>query len=299
MDRLSTLYALVRVIDTGSFSAAARQLRIGQPAVSKAIAQLERRLGVPLLLRSSRKLTPTGAGRQFCEHARRAIEEVEEAEHTARGTAAGLSGTLKFAAAVTFARLHVMPRLPAFLADHPALRVEAILDDRPVDLIEQGVDVALRLGRLVDSSHVARRIGRCRHLVVGSPSYFEHAGKPARPSDLSGHRGVVYGNAVAGAWRFTKGGREESVRLPEHVRSTAMEGLREAVFAGLGLAIASEWAFQPDLGEGRIERVLADWNLPPLDVHAVFPSGRRASAKAQAFVRFVEDELRSRGFGRP
>src|SRR5437867_3869729 len=159
MDRLAAMETFVRVVDAGSFSGAAKQLRLGQPAVSKTIAQLEERLGVRLLLRSTHGLKPTEAGRNFYQRARRAIEEADEAELVARGAAASLSGRLRICAPVTFARLHVMPRLALFLAEHPALEVDVLLSDANKDLIGEGIDVALRLGQLADSSFTARRIG--------------------------------------------------------------------------------------------------------------------------------------------
>jgi DNA-binding transcriptional LysR family regulator len=161
------------VIETGSFSAAAYQLRVGQPALSKTVAQLEERLGVRLLLRSTRGLTPTEAGQNFYERAKRAIDEAEEAEVAARGASASLSGELRISADVTLARWHVVPRLAAFLAEHPALSVGAILEDRDIDLIQSGVDVALRMGPLEDSGLTARKIGQSPRTVVGTPAYFE------------------------------------------------------------------------------------------------------------------------------
>lgn len=160
MDRLAAMEAFVRVVEAGSFSGAAKQLRVGQPAVSKTIAQLEDRLGVRLLLRSTHGLTPTDAGRDFYEHAKRSIEDVEEAEAAARGAAVSLSGRLRVNAPVTFARLHVIPRLPIFMAEHPLLDVEIVLDDRDIDLIEAGIDVALSMGRW--PSRGDRRYGRHR-----------------------------------------------------------------------------------------------------------------------------------------
>ena len=176
MDRMAAMETFVRVVDAGSFSGAAKQLRLGQPAVSKTIAQLEERLGVRLLLRSTHGLKPTEAGRNFYQRARRAIEEADEAELAARGAAASLSGRLRICAPVTFARLHVMPRLALFLAEHPALEVDVLLSDANKDLIGEGIDVALRLGQLADSSFTARRIGQSRRRVIGSPAYFEAMG---------------------------------------------------------------------------------------------------------------------------
>ena len=286
MDRLTAMEVLVRVVETGSFSGAARLLRIGQPAVSKTIAQLEERLGVSLVLRSSRGLTPTEAGLNFYKRAKRSIEEADEAELAARDAGAGLAGRLCFSAGVTFGRLHTIPRLPLFLAAHPELKVEAILDDGDVDLIEEGIDVGFPLGILADSTMVAPKIGQSRRLVLGTPSYFKKAGQPSTPAELADHQAVICDLCpVKGrsTWLFRSGTAEETVTLKGSVRTTATEGLREVVFAGLGLCVASEWMFQPDLDNGRVKQILPAWTLPSVDLWAAFPTGRRASAKARAF----------------
>ena len=181
MDRLAAMEAFVLVVDSGSFSAAARRLNIGQPAVSKLVAQLEDRLGVKLLVRTTRGLTPTEAGLNYYERARRLIEEADEAELAARGAGSGLTGKLRVCAAVTFARMHLIPRVPEFLAQHPDLEMEIILDDRNIDLVQEGIDVGLRMGRrLADSSLTARRIASGRHAVLGTPAYFARAVNPWR-----------------------------------------------------------------------------------------------------------------------
>ncbi len=187
MDRFAAMEAFVRVLDTGSFSAAARQLHVGQPAISKTIAQLEDSLGVKLMLRSTHGLAATEAGQRYYERAKRAIEEAEEADLAARGAGSGLAGRLRICAAVTFASHHVIPHLPTFLAAHPALETEVVMDDRAIDLIEDGIDVALRMGVLPDSNLSARKIGHCRRLVVGTPAYFARAGEPTAPGDFLGH----------------------------------------------------------------------------------------------------------------
>ena len=292
MDRLSAMEAFVRVIEAGSFSGAARQLRIGQPAVSKAIAQIEERLGVRLLLRTTQGLSPTESGQNFYEHAKCAIAEVEEADLAARGAGAGLSGRLRVCAAVTFARLHVMPQLPAFLEQHPSLDVDVLLDDRNVDLVEAGVDVALRMGSLTDSTLTARKIGQGRRLVLGTPSYFAKRGEPASPTDLASHQAVIYDQrGGGGTWTFRQGSTETAITLKGRVRVTAAEGVREAVFSDLGLTVSSEWMFAPELHSGRVRAVLEDWSLPAIALWAVFPTGRQASAKARAFATFIEDRL--------
>jgi DNA-binding transcriptional LysR family regulator len=282
MDRMAAMEAFIRVVDAGSFSGAAKQLRIGQPAVSKTIAQLEDRVGVRLLLRSTHGLTTTEAGRNFYERAKRSIEEADEAELAARGVGATLSGRLRMCAPVTFARLHVIPRLPVFLAEHPALDLDVVLNDRNIDLIEAGIDVALRMGQLTDSWLTARKIGQSQRRVIGSPSYFEAMGVPQTPADLVRHQAVVYEQDAGGtAWTFRRGAAETSVTIDGRVRVSAAEGVREGVFAGLGLAIASEWMFAPELKSGAVRAVLEDWSLPPIDLWVAFPAGRRAGAKAR------------------
>jgi DNA-binding transcriptional LysR family regulator len=292
MDRLAAMETFVRVVEAGSFSAAARQLRLGQPTVSKMVAWLEERVGARLLLRSTHGLTPTEAGQKYYMRAKRALEEVDGAELDARGAAATLSGRLRISASVSFARLHVIPRLTHFLAKHPSLDVEVILDDKDIDLIEAGIDIGLRLGRLPDSALTARKIGSCATRVLSIPSFFHGEGIPRIPTDLLSHEAVIYEQRPGGAtWGFRQGGMEVQITLNGRVRVSAAEGVREGVLAGLGFAIASEWLFAPELKSGAVTPILKEWSLPPLDLWAVFPTGRRASAKAHAFASFIEEQL--------
>jgi DNA-binding transcriptional LysR family regulator len=295
MDRYTAMATFVRVLETGSFSAAARDLNIRQPAVSKGIAQLEERLGVCLLMRSTRGLTPTEAGQNFYTHARRAIEEADEAELVARGTHAALAGSLRVSAGVTFGKLHIVPRLPFFLAAHPDLSIDLILDDRPIDLIGEGIDVGLGFGPLRSSSLTARKVATSNRLVLGAPAYFERAGIPSKPGELNNHAAVIYTQDPGGTdtWRFRQGDSEELVSLSGRLRVSASEGVRAAVLGGLGLAIAPRWVFAPELAHGAVRVVLAEWSLPASDIWAVFPTGRKVSAKARAFTRFVDTELRN------
>jgi len=286
----------VLVVDTGSFSAAARRLNVGQPAVSKLVAQLEERLGVKLLVRTTRGLTATEAGLNYYERARRAIEEVDEAELAARGAGTSLTGKLRVAAAVTFTRIHLMPRLPEFLQRHPGLEIEVVLDDRNVDLVQEGIDVALRMGRLVDSSLTARRIASVPHVVVGTPTYFVRAGEPAAPGALAAHEAVIYDQGGGGAdWTFRRDDAEIAVTLKGRLRVSAAEGVRAAVLAHAGIAIASEWMFAPEIANGAAKVVLQDWELPRIDLWAVFPAGRSATSKARAFSQFVQEIIRLPG----
>lgn len=291
MDRLTLMEIFVCVVETGSFSAAARRLQTGQPAVSKAIAQLEAKLGTRLLLRSTRGLTPTDAGQLYFEGARKTIAQADDTELDARGAGASLRGRLRVCAGLTFCRLHVVPRLGAFLRAHPELSVDVVLDDRHIDLLEHGIDVALRMGALNDSSMTARRIAQGRRLLLATPAYLAEHGEPQAPRDLAHHQCVPYAQDGGGSWTFERGEQRESVTLEGRLRVTAAEGLRAAVLADLGLAVASEWMFAPELASGAVKPLLADWTLPAMEVWAVYPSGRLASAKARAFVDFVQAAL--------
>lgn len=286
--------AFVLVVDTGSFSAAARRLNVGQPAVSKLVAQLEERLGVKLLVRTTRGLTATEAGLNYYERARRSIEEADEAESAARGAGSSLTGRLRICGAVTFARIHLMPRLPEFLARHPELEMEVVLDDRNIDLVQEGIDVALRMGQLSDSSLTAKRIASGRHVVVGTPAYFERTGKPTAPGDLAAHQAVIYDQEAGGRdWTFQRDDAEIAVILKGRLRVSAAEGVRAAVLANAGIAVASEWMFSPEIADRTVQMVLQDWELPRIDLWAVFPAGRTATTKARTFTQFVQEVMRA------
>lgn len=269
----------MRVVEAGSFSAAAKAMRIGQPAVSKAVAALEERLGVRLLVRTTRQVTPTDAGQAFYERALRALAETEEAETAARGLGRGLEGRLRVCV--------------AFLDAYPKLSLELVMDDRAIDLVSENIDVALRLGALSDSSLTARKLAASARLVVGSPDYLARRGAPNTPADLLRHDAIVYAQAAGGdEWRFRRGTGESSVRIQSRLAFTAAEGVREAVLAGLGLAIVSRWMMARELDSGAVVPVLPDWRLPEIDLWAVYPAGRMPTARARAFVDWLEPLVR-------
>ncbi|MGC2498254.1 MAG: LysR family transcriptional regulator [Acidobacteriaceae bacterium] len=293
MDRLREMQVFVRVVEAGSFSAAARDLKLGQPAISKMIAALEDRLSVRLLVRSTRQLSPTEAGTAFYERALRAIAEANEADAAAQGVGAGLEGRLRICAPVTFARLHLVPKLGAFLNVHPKLRLELVMDDRMIDLVAENIDAALRLGVLTDSSLKARRLAQAERYVVATPTYWAQRGIPSIPADLLEHDGIIYGQSSGGQeWHFRRGTSETSIRLRARLTLSAAEGVREAVLAGQGFAITSRWMFAPELASGAIVSVLKEWALLPMDLWVIYPSGRLASTKARAFVKWFEGEIK-------
>jgi len=258
--------------------------------VSKIIAGLEDRLQIRLLVRSTRRLTPTEAGQAYYEGATRALDEADEAEALARGLATGLEGRLRVCAPVTFARLHIAPRLGEFLDAHPNLRLEIVMDDRKIDLLEESIDVAFRLGDLADSALTARKIARNERVVVASQGYMAQHGAPLRPADLLAHTAIIYGQqAGMNEWKFRQGTSETSVSVPSRLVVTAAEGVREAVLAGLGIAMSSRWMFARELAAGEVVSLLAAWDLPPIDLWALFPAGRLPSTKARAFVSWFEN----------
>lgn len=290
MDRFQAMATYIRVVDTGSFSAAARQLNVGQPAVSKIVAQLESRLQTRLLTRSTHGLTPTEAGQRYYERALTALQEADEAELAARGAGKGLSGKLRLSAATTFARLHIIPQLPRFLEEHPELEVDVILDDRVIDLIAEGIDVSLRMGNLPDSGVVARKLATGPRSVMATPQYLAKKGEPKTPADLVDHEAVLY-NPQPSVWSFTCQDAVVSTTLRGRIRVSAAEGQRAAVLSHMGLCIASDWMFAYELKNGTVQKVLTSWQLPAIDLWAVFPHGRLASAKARQFAGFVENVM--------
>jgi DNA-binding transcriptional LysR family regulator len=289
MCRLREMEMFVRVVETGSFSAAARDFKIGQPAISKMIAGLEDRLSVRLLVRSTRKLSPTEAGIAFYDRALRTITEAIEAEAVARRAGAGLEGRLRVSAPVTFARMHLVPTLSAFLDANPKLQLELVMEDRTIDLVAKNIDVALCWGALADSALVARKLTQAERLVVASPAYLARRGVPNTPADLLAHNAIVYDQSSGGEeWSFRRGTSETSVRIQRRLTLSAAEGVRAAVIAGQGFAISARWMFAPELESGEVVPVLDDWTLPPIDLWVIYPSGRLTSTKARTFVKWFE-----------
>lgn len=283
-DRLQELTLFVRVAETGSFSRAGRELGLAQPTVSRIIVGLEERLGVKLLLRTTRKVTVTEAGALLHDRARALLAEVEEVEQMVRGTA-GVSGTLRVATPVTFGAREISPRMGEFLAAYPDLRVELLMADRRVDLLDEGVDLAIRMGTLDDSTFTSRRIATAPRHVIASPAYLARHGAPLTPQDLLGHSIILGQSPGTAIWVLTRpGGREVSLKLHARLVATSMEGVMAAVVAGLGLAAVSSFACGLERARGEVVTVLDDHTLPTIDVHAVLPAGRRPPAKARLFI---------------
>lgn len=292
MDRLVAMRQFATVVETGSFSAAARRLNMGQPAVSKAVANLEDYLGVRLLTRTTRAQHLTEAGQRYYERARMVLDDADEAEAAAREAATSIGGRLRLAAPPTYAALHILPRLSEFLDVHPDLTVDLLLDDRWVDLIEEGVDLAIRLGKPNDSTLVARRLGTSQRILVASSTYLAKVQAPDTPEDLMAHRIIAYSRFDGPtAWSFTRGTASVSVAIQPVVRVSAGEGMRSCILAGLGVGLGSRLMFAPELANGTVKAVLSDWALSAVEVWAMFPSGRKSSRKARAFIDWLESVI--------
>jgi DNA-binding transcriptional LysR family regulator len=290
-DRLTALRVFARTAHSGSFSKAGRELGLSQPSVSRILADLEKELGALLLVRSTRAVTLTVAGAEYLARVEPILAALTEADYATRGTGK-LKGVLRIALSSSFGVREVVPRLPAFLERHPALRVDLGFNDTRQDLIADGIDVALRFGTLADSSAVARKLARAPRVVIASPGYLERLGVPKTPGNLAAHAVIVGpGGASPSAWTFTKNGRTISVRVAGRVTSAANEGAIAAAVAGLGVTVTSVWGCRSELERGLLVKVLADWTMEPIDVHAIFPAGRAAAPAARLFVEYLAAEL--------
>ncbi|MCC2656386.1 MAG: LysR family transcriptional regulator [Panacagrimonas sp.] len=292
-DRLTALRVFERVARRGSFSAAARELGLSQPSASRIVAELERGLGSNLLVRSTRGLRLSEAGSDYLARIEPILLALDEADHAASGTGE-LRGRLRVALSSSFGVREVIPRLPVFLAAHPALRIDLLVSDTRQDLVAEGVNVALRLGGLpADSSLLARRIAQAPRVLVASPGYLARAGTPGSPDDLVDHD-VVVGPAASGReLRFRRGNRTRAVRVEARMTVGANEAATAAAVAGLGLTVNSSWGCRAELESGALVAVLPEWTLPPVDFHAVFPPRRVAVLPAaRKFVDYLAESFR-------
>jgi DNA-binding transcriptional LysR family regulator len=292
-DRLQELAVFIRAADGGSFSRAARELGLSQPSVSRIVGELEARLGVTLLLRTTRRITLTHAGELFLDRAREILAGLEEAEDAARGLDS-LRGLIRLALPVIYGTREVIPRLAEFLALHPQLRVEMTVSDDRQDLVAEGADVAIRLGKLEDSVFGARKLASVERLLVASPTYLKAHGEPRTPADLIAHDCIAGPRAFSSAgWTFRKGDSVISVDVSGRVYTNSGPGLFTSVMAGLGVAIVSTAMCAAEVKAGQLVPLLRDYTLDPIEIHAVFPGGPRPSAKVRAFVDFLAERLRA------
>jgi|ERR1700679_3799628 LysR family transcriptional regulator, regulator for bpeEF and oprC len=283
IDRLTLWQTYVRVIETGSFSAVARELGTTQPRVSKQIAALESQLGVRLIRRSTRKLSMTEEGERLYGEARRIVQEVSEVESQLKG-AGQPQGILRIACPPGFARLKLLPLAAAFIHQYPQLTLEFSVHDRFVDLVEGGIDVAIRIGEVADTGLHAKRIGTARRNCVASPSYLKEHGTPQTPADLRSHSCIQYTLLATGTtWPF----KGMPVKVSGRVRGNSPEVVTTMVLSGLGIAMAPDFLFADALATGQLREILDTWPVPDLPIHALYLARRYVPARIRLFVEYA------------
>ena len=293
MDRLAGLDLFIRVVETGSFSRAAEDLGIAQPTATKAVAAIEERLGARLLHRSTRGITPTEVGALYYEKCKRISRDVEDAENLATLLQSGIGGQIRISTSVAFGRRVLVPLALRYMRAHPAVRIDLGFDDRYVDMVEQGVDLAIRMGRLADSSLGARYLGTNPWVMVASPVYLAEHPAPRVPADLARHDCVIY-SSVQGddRWSFTgPSGDEVSVPVTGRLRTNNLSAVLAAAREGLGLAVLPWYVARESVSDGTVLPVLDAHVLPAQDVHAVYPSPKLVSMKVTHFIVYLQQSL--------
>jgi len=289
MDSVTGLRLFIRVVETGSFSKASSGLGITQPTATKHVAALEKRLGARLLHRSTRGVTPTEVGAAYYDKCKAIAQQLDEADNLALLMQARLGGTLRVSTSVAFGRRVLTPLVLQFMRQHPELQVELSFEDRYVNLVEQGIDVALRMGRLADSQLGARYLGTNPWVLVASADYLAAHPKLRKPADLAGHAALVY-SSVQGdeRWHFTgASGLTEAVPVKGPLRSNNLSALLAAARAGLGVAVLPWYVASDSVKNGTVRPLLERWRLPTQEVHAVFPSPKLLPSKVKSFCDFL------------
>ena len=288
MDRLSTLQLLIRIVELGSFTRAAQESGLGQPAVSKQVAALEARLGVRLLERTSRGLKPTAAGLDLYHSAVRLLADLEETESRVRNGISGPAGLVRVATPPALGRMFIIPRLPDFLAQFPEIEVEFSVAQRTVDLVQEGIDIALRVGPLKSSNLIARKIGSMEMLTVATEGYLAARGVPHDPHDLDGHSLIAgHTGGATHDWQFSNEGAALTVTPAGALRSDDGEDLRAAVLAGLGILHGPSALLRADLDAGRVVQVLEQFTPEAVPINLVSTGGRKMAQRVRVFMDFL------------
>lgn len=287
-DRLQLWRVYLRVVEMGSFSAVARELHSTQPRISRQIAQLEAQLGVRLLRRSTRTLSMTDEGEQLYADARRILAEVDETEERLRGRRGQARGLIRVACPTTLSRLKLLPMMREFLDRYPELQVEFSMSDRFVDLIADGIDVAIRGGEISDTELHARRIGTARRVCVAAPSYLRAFGMPETPADLVKHQCVTYTLLATGTvWPFVG----QPVRVSGRVRGDSPDVILEMVRSGYGVGLMPSWLFSEALAAGELVRILENWPVPDLPIYAIYQARRQVPQRVSFLVDFLFEKF--------
>ena len=280
------------VVEHRSFSAAAQSIGVSKATVSKAVARLEASLGTTLFHRTSRRLTLTDAGQSLAERAGRILAEAQAAEEQARDAATAPTGLVRVAAPMSFGIAHVAPAIADFLKLHPGVEIDLTLSDAKVDIVAEGIDIALRIADLPDSTLRARRLGPVAIHIVAAPAYWEARGRPTHPADLGDHDCFGYTNLPGAIWPFRRGEEEASVRPTGPFATNNGEAMLPALCAGLGIARLPDFLVDDDIAAGRLEPVLADWSCGGVALHLVTPPGTLRPARVESLIDFLSDRFR-------
>jgi DNA-binding transcriptional LysR family regulator len=288
MDRIDAMQAFVTVAELRGFAPAARKLKLSPSGVTRLIAALEERLGARLLQRTTRSVALTDAGTRYLERAKRILADVEEAEHAAESERTRPSGRLVVSAPVGFGRLHVSPVMSAYLKRYGEVSGVLRLEDRMVNLVDDGVDLAVRIGDLADSSLVARQVGTMRRIVVAAPAYLKAHGEPKRPEAIAAHQTVQFGAPAAPAdWRFMDDGQEIRISIAPRLVTNSADAAIQYAEAGGGLTRVLAYQAREAIQRGGLKVVLQKFELPAMPIHIVYPTSRLLSAKVRAFIDLV------------
>lgn len=287
MDRIAWMQSFVRTVETGSFSAVARELETTQPTISKQIAALEEYLDVQLLTRSTRTLNLTEAGEQFYQQCLRVLETLAEAEASV-GERKKLSGTLRVNCPVSFGQLQIVPRIKTFLQRYPDIKLDLMMNDGFVDLVEEGVDLAIRIGNYQDTSLICQRIGTTRRVTLASPEYFEKNGEPQKPQDLIHHNCIVYTRLSTGnEWYFQSKDKTIKVEVSGNFQANNSTAIREAVLSGIGISVLPVWLFGDCINSGKLKVILNEFQPTHLPIYGVYRRGKFVPAKVRCFINFL------------
>jgi DNA-binding transcriptional LysR family regulator len=294
MDRVTSLLLFIRVVETGSFSKASGDLGLAQPTATKHVAALEKRLGARLLHRSTRGVTPTEVGSAYYDKCKQIARQLEEADNLASLMQQRMQGVLRISTSVAFGRRVLTPLALQFMGQHPELQLDLSFDDRYVNLVEQGVDLAIRMGRLADSTLGARYLGVNPWVLVAAPAYLKARGTPAQPEDLTRHDALIY-SSVQGddRWHFSGGGNHRTLQVPVKgpLRSNNLSALVAAARAGLGVAALPWYVAHDSVRDKHLSPLLTAWSLPEQEIHAVYPSPTLVPSKVSAFVDFARERF--------
>lgn len=293
MDKLSCMQTFVAVVESGGFSEAARRVGVSKAMVSKQVGQLENDLGVRLLHRTTRRVNATSAGQAYFEQCRPILTELEELDAAMHSNSSEPKGELRVTAPISFAELHLMRAVSRFSHCYPEVRLNLILSDRFVDLVEERIDVAIRIGELEDSSLVARKLGETSLLACAAPGYLDRHGEPTRPGQLSEHLCVVDSNHPTGSlWTFRKAGKDISVNVTAKVMVNGARAARELTLLGEGISYLPSFAIAEEIAAGRLLRLLPDHESMPLGIYAIYPHRRHLSAKVRLFIDHLSEHCR-------